>query len=319
MKKFIYMMMLAVGFMTSCSDDDVVSSSSPSVDNNKIVFTTKSDKMQTRGGVTLTSLSKFDVTAVTGNDALFFKSQQFLYNSTGGFFESTPSYFWPTTGTMNFYAISDPGNLILSASNLPGYTYTNWNGESDLVGAVVKAGEKKSPCPLIFHHLLSQVSVSFEAQDKTTPMTYKIVGLKMAAPSNGVYHFGTVTGTAGSWIITNSSMSEYSYNTALPVSFDQNASTKISNQYWNILPVNDGTIVFRIEYVVIQNGQIVSDFTGSKYKECIVTTPKLAMGKKYCYNFILTHSSDNEIKFTSTIADWAAEQSSQQTPVTPSK
>ena len=95
MKKFIYMMMLAVGFMTSCSDDDVVSSSSPSVDNNKIVFTTKSDKMQTRGGVTLTSLSKFDVTAVTGNDALFFKSQQFLYNSTGGFFESTPSYFWP--------------------------------------------------------------------------------------------------------------------------------------------------------------------------------------------------------------------------------
>ena len=70
MKKFIYMMMLAVGFMTSCSDDDVVSSSSPSVDNNKIVFTTKSDKMQTRGGVTLTSLSKFDVTAVTGNAAL---------------------------------------------------------------------------------------------------------------------------------------------------------------------------------------------------------------------------------------------------------
>lgn len=77
MKKFIYMMMLAVGFMTSCSDDDVVSSSSPSVDNNKIVFTTKSDKMQTRGGVTLTSLSKFDVTAVTGNDALFLSLSSF--------------------------------------------------------------------------------------------------------------------------------------------------------------------------------------------------------------------------------------------------
>lgn len=319
MKKFIYMMMLAVGFMTSCSDDDVVSSSSPSVDNNKIVFTTKSDKMQTRGGVTLTSLSKFDVTAVNQDAVVFFQSQQYKYNSTGGFFESTPSYYWPTTGSLNIYAISDPGVIGFGTNNIPNYTYVNWNGESDLVGAVVKFGVKKSPYPLNFQHLLSQVSVSFESQDKTTPMTYKIVGLKMVAPSRGVYNFGVTTGSEGSWNITNTSTSEYSYNTALPVSFDQKSSAKITNQYWNILPVNEGAIVFRVEYVVMQNGQIVSDFTGANYKECKVTNPSLKMGKKYCYNFMLTHSSDNEIKFTSTIADWAAEQSSQQTPVTPTK
>ena len=82
MKKFIYMMMLAVGFMTSCSDDDVVSSSSPSVDNNKIVFTTKSDKMQTRGGVTLTSLSKFDVTAVLILDGSYITAKYPVYFSS---------------------------------------------------------------------------------------------------------------------------------------------------------------------------------------------------------------------------------------------
>ena len=319
MEKIFYMMFFAAGIFASCTDDDYTQMSSPN-DGNIITFATNSGNTQTRAGQTATSVSQFDVSAVTSDGAPFFTSLKFKYNSNGGFFESTPTYYWPASKSLSFYAVNVPGTISLNTSNVPSYLYTNWNGENDLVAAVVKSGVKQNPYPLQFQHICSQIHVSFEANDKANALTYKVVGLKMTAPSSGTYSFGNVTGGSGAWRITDTNTSEYSYSSALPFTFAHNVSkARLDGCYWNILPVADGNIVFKVEYVVLQNGQVVSDFTGLNAKQCTITQPKLVMGKKYCYNFSLTYTSDNEIKFSTSIMNWADEYTTNQYPETPTK
>ena len=63
MKKIFFLSAIALGLMTSCSEEEQLSL--PSVDNNTIAFATQSaNKPMTRSGATITSLSKFTVDAV---------------------------------------------------------------------------------------------------------------------------------------------------------------------------------------------------------------------------------------------------------------
>ena len=302
MKKILLMTALAVGFLTSCSEDEEIFQSP--VDNNAIAFATKqaSTQIQTRAGVTATSLDKFTVSAVNDDNTPFFSSEEFQYD--GAVFKSQTPHYWPTTGTLSFYAISDAGSRTVDASNVPMYTYNNWGAEKDLVAATVRAGEKEIPYPLKFQHLTSQIYVSAEAENKVEELTYKLVSVKMTTPSTGTYSFADATGGVGSWVIDNTHTSEYSYDAALPRSFRQNGQIELSSLYWNILPVTDGDLTFRIEYQVLQNNKVICDHTGSNYRECIVENPALVPGKMYRYNFFLPRSTKDEITFSSTIIEW---------------
>ena len=174
------------------------------------------------------------------------------------------------------------------------------------------------PYPLTFQHLTSQIYVTAEPINKTEKLTYKLVSVKMTAPSTGTYSFADATGGKGSWVIDNTKTKEYSYGDALPISISQDGKANPSSVYWNILPVNDGNINFSVEYQVYQNGQMIADFTGTRAKKCTVKTPNLSMGKKYIYNFLLSRGTDDDedvITFTLTMADWDDATSTDVTPV----
>lgn len=319
-KHILFLSALAAvsGLMTSCSDDDMISSSHPIPDARAIVFSTGStSSSSTRSGVTVTSLDKFTVNAVTDEDKAYYSSVSYVYNADKGIFESETPYYWPTTGNLSFYAINHEGTKQLTTETVPRYTYTAWSGEKDLVAATVIAGEKTIPYPLTFRHLNSQIMVSAEAEDKTEALTYKLVGVKMTAPSTGTYSFAGTTGETGSWQIDNEKTTSYSYNDVLPASFSHNGQVELSSCYWNILPVTDGEITFDIEYQVIQNGKIISDYTGSNKKTLTVTNPNLEPGYIYRYNLILTRGTDDEITFTLTVNDWENGSVSNQTPASP--
>lgn len=316
MKKYLFMTVLAAGFLTSCSEDETFMQST--VDHHAIAFATKpvNGTLQTRSGVTINSIDKFTVSSINADNTPYFNNEEYVYNAGEGVFKSQTPHYWPTTGTLSFYAISNVGSFTADANNIPTYAYQNWAAEKDLVAATVKAGEKTIPYPLNFRHLTSQIYVSAEAEDKTEELTYKLVSVKMTTPSTGTYYFAEETGGVGTWSIDNSKTSEYSFDEALPRSFRQNGMIELSSTYWNILPVTDGSIHFSIEYQVFQNDRIIADITGSQAKECIIQNPGLIAGKRYMYNFMLARSTSDEITFTTTINDWMDWESSNLNPET---
>ena len=313
MKKIFFLSAIALGLMTSCSEDEQLSL--PSVDNNTIAFATQSaNKPMTRSGATITTLSKFTVDAVNTDNTTFFSNVQYVYDNTQGLFISSTPYYWPTTNTLSFYAISDPGTVSRDANKVPHYAYADWSGEKDLVAATVLAGEKTIPYPLTFQHLLSQISVSAEAKDKTEKLTYKVTSIELSAPCDGTYSFADATGGVGSWEINNIYTKDYSFGNSLPCSFSQTGKYASNNIYWNILPVTDGKLKFKVGYQVIQNDKVVADFTGVNRKICRVEEPNLVSGKRYVYNFLLTRDTEDVITFTTDMTDWAEGSSSTYEP-----
>lgn len=310
MKKLFFLTAIAAvtGLMTSCSnDDDMLSNAStPSpVDANTIVFSTNDGTLTTRSAVTLTNLSKFTVDAVTPDKKNYFSSVEFAYNGSKGIFESATPYYWPTDGSLSFFAISDPGTKTVNADAVPSYTYNDWAAEKDLVASTAIAGYKMSPFHLGFNHVTSQIRVTAEPADKSQTLTYKLTSVKLTTPATGTLAFPSVNGASVAWNIDNSKTKTYVYDTALPISFTNVGKADPSNVYWNILPVKDGTMTFEIQYQVIQNGKVIADFTGENKKVCEVKSPKLDMGKKYTYNFLLpVDASSTVITFTTSVYNW---------------
>ena len=307
MKKILFLSALALGFMTSCSNDDdmLTNGAASSIDANSIVFSTGDKSVATRAGVTITSLNKFTVDAVTADKKSYFSSVDFTFNGAKSVFESATPYYWPTDGTLSFFAISDPGTKTVNADAVPSFTYNDWAAEKDLVATSAIAGQKMAPFHLGFYHATSQIRVTAEAADKSQALTYKLVSVRMTTPSTGTLAFSNVNGERATWSIVNNKTKTYSYDSALPISFTNTGKANPSTVYWNILPVKDGTITFEIEYQVIQNGRVIADFTGEDKKVCEVKNPNLEMGKKYNYNFKLpVDASSTIITFTTSVYSW---------------
>lgn len=307
MKKILFLSALALGFMTSCSNDDdmLTNGAASSIDANSIVFSTGDKSVATRAGVTITSLNKFTVDAVTADKKSYFSSVDFTFNGAKSVFESATPYYWPTDGTLSFFAISDPGTKTVNADAVPSFTYNDWAAEKDLVATSAIAGQKMAPFHLGFYHATSQIRVTAEAADKSQALTYKLVSVRMTTPATGTLAFSNVNGERATWSIVNNKTKTYSYDSALPISFTNTGKANPSTVYWNILPVKDGTITFEIEYQVIQNGRVIADFTGEDKKVCVVKNPDLEMGKKYKYNFKLpVDASSTIITFTTSVYSW---------------
>jgi predicted secreted protein len=146
--------------------------------------------------------------------------------------------------------------------------------------------------------------VSAEAKDKAEQLTYKLTSVEMETPCDGTYSFANATGGFGTWDIDNASSKEYSFADALPLSFNETGSVNTGSTYWNILPVTNGKIKFKVGYQVFQNGKMIVEFSGASAKTCEVENPNLVSGKRYVYNFLLTRGTENMITFTTDIVDW---------------
>ena len=301
---------LAIVTLASCNDDESMTQYRD--DSRTIAFAT--NRKATRSGETISSLDQFNVSAVNADNSAYYSNVDYVYNPGEGVFKSEVPRYWPADGSLSFYAINQTGMYAVDGNNVPYFTYTNWSGEKDLVAATVKSGVKTVPYPLTFKHITSQIYVSAEAQDKTGDLTYKLLSVKMTAPSTGTYRFADATEGTGTWEVDNSVTSEYSYEDGLPRTFRQNGQVELSSTYWNILPVTDGDIQFLIEYQILQSDKVVADFTGVNARTCAASSPGLLPGKQYVYNFVLPFSSAEEICFTATVSDWGDRESNDLEP-----
>ena len=313
-----------LGF-TSCSNDDIAQG--PGMDgleeqalmSNGIYFKVadgsaksplaKGALLSRAAGVTTTSLTDIYVQATNSDNSIYFGdgTPELFTHDGSSVFRSTTNHYWPTTGTLNFYASNQQETLV--AGTEPKVDDYVCDGIKDWVTATVKAGEKTIPYPLTFQHVLSQIKISAEAKDKTQNLEDKVTGIKLSAPNTGDYTFANATGGSGTWTIDNSTSGNYVYEQNMNGTFNPTAATEAeqtwkSTDYFNIVPVTNGTLTFDVEYQVIQNGQVIGDFTGANKKTVTVDSPNLLSGKIYTYNFVLAINTNDVITFTVSTNSW---------------
>ena len=169
---------------------------------------------QTRAAETTTdNLAKFKVTALT-TDANYFTDVQF--NKEGSFYSSAPDfYYWPNTGSLQFYAYSPVDLAGVSVTNstktVTGFTpAADIKDQVDFITATAtgsKANETDGVA-LNFSHELTQILV--QAKNTNAAYTYEIKGFKIAnVVGKGDFDF-TKTSNNG-WTLSDESTDVKSY------------------------------------------------------------------------------------------------------------
>lgn len=212
MKKQIMFMAMTAMLIASCSSDDVVSTNT----GRAIDFRTS---VGTRGTETTTdNITKFWVTAIDEAGANYFSKQEFTKD--GGFFTSSPLYYWPA-GTLNFFAYS-PSETDLGATvtidkdtkNLADFSpATEIANQKDFVTATAsgtRAANETNGVELTFAHQLSQIEI--KAKNTNTGYIYKVVGVRIGKPvSKGTFTFDT-----NKWTLTTTKKTNYAVEYTTP-------------------------------------------------------------------------------------------------------
>ena len=205
MKKTIILVGIAVMAFASCAKDAV-----KEVNNGRAIDFRVAT--QTRASETTTAnLTTFYVTALDESGSNYFTDAAFTKVDT--YFSSSPVYYWPGDGSLNFYAYA-PSATTLGATVTVNKTTQVIAGyapaaaiadQLDLVTTTAtgsKANEATGVA-LAFDHQLSQLEV--KARNANEAYTYKIKGVRFAQPvAQGDLNLAT-----GEWNLTTSNKAVY--------------------------------------------------------------------------------------------------------------
>lgn len=311
MKKFFLFAAIAAAVsFTSCSnDDDLTTVSNPSASGlaeTPISFVTDDGKPVTRAG-DVTSLTSFKVTGVTSTGATYFSNETFSFANS--MFSSSTPYYWPVSGTMDFYAANS--GTINYASGAASLSVVANDGTTDYVTAVSKAISKATTVPLTFKHIMSRLTVKVKPYSASDGYDYQITSVKAYVKGSGKYTFGSTTGTVGSWSDLKD-YKTYTWTTGLPATTGKSNSAKVISltQAFYVLPATTSSdmITFDVDFKVYKNGVLVADHTGENCGTVDINDPGLVMGKSICYILEPSFTGDDAkpIAFTATVTPWGA-------------
>lgn len=217
----MFMAMTAM-LIASCSSDDVVSTNT----GRAIDFRTS---VGTRGAETTTAnINKFWVTAIDEAGANYFSKQEFTKD--GGFFTSSPVYYWPA-GKLNFVAYSPSatdlgGTLTINNTTKelkdfsPATTIANQKDFVTAAASGTRVTNETNGVELTFAHQLSQIEI--KAKNTNAGYVYKVVGVRIGKPvSKGTFTFG-----ANTWALTTTEKANYAVEyTSAPITLAAAAAT----------------------------------------------------------------------------------------------
>lgn len=179
-KSVIMTVMMGALMAASCSQDNIVGVQKES----PIEFRTLMDRQTKAVAYTAYNLSSFNVTAKL-NDSYYMDQVDYL-KGDGNVYSSVNKYFWPASGTLDFYAYApkeSPSNGLVRNSELS-YTVAplaDTDSQIDLLFAK-NSGNKVSNSSvgvtLNFRHVMSQIRVSVKNTEPT--LRFVVTGWKVA-------------------------------------------------------------------------------------------------------------------------------------------
>ena len=182
---------------------------------------------QTRASETTTAnLTTFYVTAIDETSKNYFTDAAFT--KVEEYFSSSPAYYWPGSGSLNFYAYAPSATTLGATVTINGTTQTladfspaaTINNQKDFVTALATGSKdnENTGVALTFNHQLSQIEV--KARNANEGYVYKIQGVRIAQPvSKGTFNFADSKWTLG----TDKAMYQVTYSNTITLgTFAQN-------------------------------------------------------------------------------------------------
>ena len=224
MKNQIILMAAAALAFASCSKDEMTEVNP----GNAIGFRTAVTRATE---VSTSSIHSMKVTALytnpsTSDISTYFGSLEFTNTEDSTSWVSSPTYYWPTSGTMSFYAWA-PSTLaptISSTSKTFEFTpSTTVADQIDFIAAVkdgVACSASAGAVGLPFKHALSEIII--KAKNSNSAYTYKVYGVRIGKVAmSGTYDFA-----AGSWNTDRASKDKYAIDYAqYPVTLNSGAKS----------------------------------------------------------------------------------------------
>lgn len=237
MKNQIILMAVAAMALASCSKDEMTEVNP----GNAIGFRTAVTRA---AEISTGSIHSMKVTALYTNPSTsaissYFGGLEFTNNDNPDSWVSSPTYYWPTSGTMSFYAWA-PSSLaptINSTSKTFEFTpNTTVADQIDFIAAKkedVTCSATATAVELPFKHALSQIII--KAKNSNEAYTYKVYGVRIGkVAASGSYDFA-----AESWNTDRASKDKYAIDYAQhPVTLTSDAKSIMDGEGEGVTATN---------------------------------------------------------------------------------
>ena len=214
MKKFFFFAAIAAIGLASCSNDETIASQATS-ESNAISFRPLMNNVTRAADVTETTLhsSGFVVTAVNHGSApetQYFYGVSFTWSDPA--YTSATKYYWPESGSLDFYAYAPSGNSQITYPTSPDYKAftvtpsTTVPEQVDLVYANTNEKTKATSATgvvLNFRHTGSKIAI--KVKNTSADLKFDVTGWKVGFLSaSGTFTYsGTNTDTKNSAQLTS--------------------------------------------------------------------------------------------------------------------
>lgn len=235
---------------------------------------TTASTMQTNG---------FKVAGIWSSGSATLFNADATYSSTAKTYSTATKYYFPTTGTVSFYAVTPKTQAISITSGAASLSYTH-DSDIDLMAAKSETvSPTSSAVALTFDHLLTQVK--FTATGGDGNVSYKVKSLSLKAPASATYAYASGTLTAGTAMTSGQAI----------ISSTKTLSGKTDMGFTGTFIPGSATVACEWECYV--NSTLV----GSYSKTATVT---LTQGKKNTINLTLPNADGKPISFSVTVNAW---------------
>lgn len=318
--KRVSLLILAVAMTSaSCSEDMVKEVNHGHAIDFRVSAQTRASE------ITTGNLQTFYVTALNEDEVTYFENQAFI-RGTNDVFISTPSYFWPTTGSLSFYAYAPSANelngtleISSTAKTITGFSPAGTIADQKDFVVAKATGNKaanQAGVALEFGHMLSQVEV--HAKNLHDGYTYRVKGVKICnIASMADFSFEDL-----SWDFTPEEYADYVVNYDTPVELGitaQSVMAKVTTSEGEIsdnamlLPQNlasnpsdkKAKIGLYVNAVSKTGMQVFPETGDYGWMEIVIDTEWNA-GNRYVYTLDLTQGAalGEPIKFTMEVTPW---------------
>lgn len=314
MKKNVFYLAMGLLAFASCSQDEITN-----LDNGGAIKFRPNVSSMTRGSIITTgNIASFKVTSyLAGTSANYFTDLQ--VDKAGSVWNTAQTYYWPGTGTLNFFAYA-PTDVTTVAISPTARAINNFSpsttvaDQKDLVVAFAsgtKTANETSGVELKFKHTLSQINVKAKSSN-TTAYEIKVMGVKLCQiPSTANFTFPTsvVSGTLPNtqWTAV-ATPKDYSVNLDSETTLTADAANITKSNFlmipqqltpWNKSASANGAYISVLCQISSKNGshltQIYPDANGKYAYASVPINTKWLPGKKYTYtlNFLGNNGAGN--------------------------
>lgn len=219
------------------------------------------------------------------NDRMLF-CQGAYYNSSEDLFMTDDTYFFPSTGTVSFYAVYPESTTMRYSSGRAVFSYEN-DGHSDIIVSSLHGIDKSSGVvELGFSHALSQAMIECKGDDEN--VDYVVESVQIYSTASADYSFNDRCFIPTSGI----SPSVYSnYDVSLHDSFHPIGSSM------SFIP---GTVLIRVKWACYGKN---TDVLVGKFDQSIEGV--LTAGRRTTFYIILPCTVGSDIMFTTSVNAWS--------------